>query len=120
MTIQSLLSRYLWTIWQTIHKWYLFHDVGSARDVDLRRRYRKPFAAKKVLMQTLFGCPYTPMVKVQLTTKQGPMKMGPSMQFKTVRRDGKVLCDCYNSDVIQTSGEEAVDLETMFRKVWLR
>lgn len=63
---------------------------------------------------------YTPMVKVSVDRETGEPngKWAPSMQFKIVRRDGKVLCDCYNSDKkeIQTSGEEAVDLETMFKK----
>ncbi len=63
---------------------------------------------------------YTRMVKVSLDpeTQEPNGKWAPSFGFKVVKRDGKVLCDCYDSDKneLVTSGEGAVDLETMFKK----
>ena len=63
---------------------------------------------------------YTRMVKVSLDpeTQEPNGKWAPSFGFKIVKRDGKVQCDCYDSDKneLVTSGEEAVDLETMFKK----
>lgn len=63
---------------------------------------------------------YTPMVKVSVDRETGEPngKWAPQMQFKIVKRDGKVLCDCYDSskNLMTTSGEDAVDLETMFKK----
>jgi len=63
---------------------------------------------------------YTPMVKVSKDSETGEPngKWAPSFQFKIVKRDGKVLCDCYDSSKqeLVTSGEDAVDLESMFKK----
>ena len=63
---------------------------------------------------------YTRMVKVSTDPETGEPngKWAPSFAFKIVKRDGKVLCDCYdnNKEELVTSGEGAVDLETMFKK----
>ena len=63
---------------------------------------------------------YTRMVKVSLDpeTQEPNGKWAPSFGFKIVKRDGKVQCDCYDSDKneLVTSGEDGVDLETMFKK----
>tara|TARA_B100001094_G_C17754552_1_gene587428 strand:- start:138 stop:650 length:513 start_codon:yes stop_codon:yes gene_type:complete len=60
------------------------------------------------------------MVKVSVDpeTQEPNGKWAPSFGFKIVKRDGKVQCDCYNStkEELVTSGEGAVDLETMFKK----
>ena len=60
------------------------------------------------------------MVKVSVDpeTQEPNGKWAPSFGFKIVKRDGKVQCDCYDSDKneLVTSGEDAVDLETMFKK----
>ena len=63
---------------------------------------------------------YTRMVKVSTDPETGEPngKWAPSFAFKIVKRDGKVLCDCYdnNKEELVTSGENAVDLEKMFKK----
>ena len=63
---------------------------------------------------------YHSMVKVSLDSETGEPngKWPPSFAFKIVKRDGKILCDCYDSDKkeLVTDGEGAVDLEQMFKK----
>jgi len=63
---------------------------------------------------------YTPMVKVSLDAETGEPngKWAPSFGFKIVKRDEKVLADCYdsNKNKLETEGESAVNLETMFTK----
>ncbi len=63
---------------------------------------------------------YTHMVKVSLDSETGEPngKWPPSFSFKIVKRDGKILCDCYDSDKkeLVTDGDGAVDLEQMFKK----
>ncbi len=63
---------------------------------------------------------YTPMVKVSVDSETGEPngKWAPSFGFKIVKREGKVLADCYDSNkvLLETSGEDAVDLEKMFTK----
>ena len=63
---------------------------------------------------------YTRMVKVSLDSETGEPngKWAPSFGFKIVKRNGVVLCDCYdsNKNKLETDGEGAVDLETMFKK----
>ena len=63
---------------------------------------------------------YTPMVKVSVDRDTGEPngKWAPQMQFKIVKRDGNVLCDCYDSskNLLVTTGDGAVDLETKFKK----
>jgi hypothetical protein len=60
------------------------------------------------------------MVKVSLDSETGEPngKWPPSFAFKIVKRDGKILCDCYDSNKkeLVTDGEDAVDLEQMFKK----
>ena len=60
------------------------------------------------------------MVKVSLDSETGEPngKWAPTFAFKIVKRDGKVLCDCYDSDKkeLVLEGDNAVDLETMFKK----
>ena len=60
------------------------------------------------------------MVKVSVDDETGEPngKWAPKFQFKIVKRDGKVLADCYDSNKVQleTGGEDAVNLETMFKK----
>jgi len=63
---------------------------------------------------------YTPMVKVSTDPETGEPngKWSPSFGFKVVKRDGKVMCDCYdaNKTALVTDGDEAVNLEQMFKK----
>jgi len=63
---------------------------------------------------------YTNMVKVSTDPETGEPngKWAPSFGFKIVKRDGKVQCDCYdsNKNELVTTGDEAVDLEKMFKK----
>ena len=63
---------------------------------------------------------YNSMIKVSKDSETGEPngKWSPKFAFKIVKRDDKVLCDCFDSDKkeIVTSGEDAVDLETMFKK----
>tara|TARA_Y100000389_G_scaffold24317_1_gene20983 strand:+ start:9556 stop:10425 length:870 start_codon:yes stop_codon:yes gene_type:complete len=63
---------------------------------------------------------YTHMVKVSLDSDTGEPngKWPPSFAFKIVKRDGKILCDCYDSDKneLVTEGDDAVNLEQMFKK----
>ena len=60
------------------------------------------------------------MVKVSLDSETGEPngKWPPSFAFKIVKRDGKILCDCYDSDKkeLVTDGEGSIDLEQMFKK----
>jgi len=63
---------------------------------------------------------YTHMVKVSTDPETGEPngKWAPSFGFKVVKRDGKMQCDCYdsNKNELVTEGEGAVDLEQMFKK----
>ena len=63
---------------------------------------------------------YKPMVKVSLDSETGEPdgRWPPKFNFKIIKRDGKVLCDCYDSNKNQltTDGDGAIDLETMFKK----
>ena len=63
---------------------------------------------------------YTPMVKVSTDPETGEPngKWAPSFAFKIVKREGKVLCDVYDSEKkkLETSGDDAIDLEQMFKK----
>jgi hypothetical protein len=63
---------------------------------------------------------YTPMVKISKDSETGEPtgKWAPKFNFKIVKRNNKVLCDVYDTDkqAMNTSGEDAVDLETMFKK----
>ena len=63
---------------------------------------------------------YTPMIKVSRDAETGEPngKWAPSFGFKIVKRDGKVQCDCYDSEknILVVDGAEAVDLESMFKK----
>ena len=75
---------------------------------------------KKGDMEEKVADNYTRMVKVSVDpeTQEPNGKWAPSFGFKIVKRDGKVQCDCYNStkEELVTSGDGAVDLETMFKK----
>tara|TARA_B100001093_G_scaffold173743_1_gene166593 strand:+ start:586 stop:1497 length:912 start_codon:yes stop_codon:yes gene_type:complete len=63
---------------------------------------------------------YTPMVKVSRDSETGEPngKWADSFGFKIVKRDGKVQCDCYDSEknILTVDGDDAVDLEGMFKK----
>ena len=66
---------------------------------------------------------YKPMVKVSLDPETGEPngRWAPQFQFKIVKRDGEVLCKCFDKSdssktPLTTSGEGAVNLETMFKK----
>jgi len=63
---------------------------------------------------------YTNMVKVSTDPETGEPngKWAPKFNFKVVKRDGKMQCDCYdsNKNELVTEGEEAVNLEQMFKK----
>ena len=66
---------------------------------------------------------YKPMVKVSVDSETGEPngKWAPQFQFKIVKRDGEILCKCYSKNDLSkapliTSGENSVDLETMFKK----
>ena len=63
---------------------------------------------------------YTTMVKVSTDAETGEPngKWAPSFGFKIVKRDGKVMCDCYDASKspMVTDGDEAVNLEQMFKK----
>ena len=63
---------------------------------------------------------YTPMVKVSRDSETGEPngKWADSFGFKIVKREGKVQCDCYDSEknVLTVDGDDSVDLEGMFKK----
>lgn len=63
---------------------------------------------------------YTPMVKVSTDSETGEPngKWPPSFSYKIMKRDGKVMCDCYdsNKNVLVTEGDDAINLENMFKK----
>ena len=63
---------------------------------------------------------YKSMVKLSIDSETGEPdgKWPPKFNFKIVKRDGKVLCDCYDSDKkpLTTDGDGAVNLEEMFKK----
>lgn len=63
---------------------------------------------------------YSPMVRVSIDSETGEpnTKWAPKFQFKIVKRDGKVLADCYdsNKNKLDTDSEDQVNLEKMFSK----
>ena len=63
---------------------------------------------------------YNPMVKVSVDAETGEPngKWAPTFGFKIVKRDGKVQCDCYDSDKnkLELTGDNSVDLASMFKK----
>uniref|UniRef100_A0A6C0CE70 Uncharacterized protein n=1 Tax=viral metagenome TaxID=1070528 RepID=A0A6C0CE70_9ZZZZ len=75
---------------------------------------------KKSLSEDIAKELYNSMVKVSLDSETGEPngKWAPTFAFKIVKRDGKVLCDCYDSDKkeLVLEGDGSVDLETMFKK----
>ena len=75
---------------------------------------------KKSLSEDIAKELYNSMVKVSLDSETGEPngKWAPTFAFKIVKRDGKVLCDCYDSDKkeLVLEGDGAVDLESMFKK----
>jgi hypothetical protein len=75
---------------------------------------------KKSLSEDIAKELYTPMVKVSVDSETGEAngKWPPTFAFKIVKREGKVLCDCYDSDKkeLQLKGENSVSLDTMFKK----
>ena len=75
---------------------------------------------KKSLSEDIAKELYNDMVKVSVDSETGEPngKWAPTFGFKIVKRDGKVLCDCYDSDKNELilSGTDAVDLESMFKK----
>jgi len=100
-----------------------FHDMLSAMDDKILSdgvNNCLEWFKKKSLDISVARELYTPMVKISKDPDTGEPngKWAPSFQFKIVKRDGKVMCDCYDSDKkeIITSGEDAVDLESMFKK----
>ena len=75
---------------------------------------------KKSLSEDIAKELYNSMVKVSLDSETGEPngKWAPTFAFKIVKRDNKVLCDCYDSDKKELilEGDGSVDLETMFKK----
>ena len=75
---------------------------------------------KKSLSEDIAKELYNDMVKVSVDSETGEPngKWAPTFAFKIVKREGKVLCDCYDSDKNELilSGTDAVDLESMFKK----
>ena len=63
---------------------------------------------------------YNPMVKVSVDAETGEPngKWAPTFGFKIVKRDGRVQCDCYDSDKnkLELTGDNSVDLASMFKK----
>ena len=66
---------------------------------------------------------YTPIVKVPIDRETGEPtdKFPPSMQFKVVKRDGNILCKCFDSDrkeinVSNPEEENYVDLAQLLKK----
>ena len=76
--------------------------------------------SRKSLTEEIAKELYTPMRKVSIDSETGEPngKWAPTFAFKIVKRDGKVQCDCYDSDKneLPLEGQNAVDLSTMFKK----
>ena len=58
---------------------------------------------KKSLTKETIETLYNPMVKVSRDPETGEPngKWAPSFAFKIVKRDGKVLCDCYDNNKVE-------------------
>lgn len=102
-----------------------FHDMLKALDEKIINDgmenslawFKKKNPNKEVVKEL-----YTPMVRVSIDAETGEPtgKWAPQLQFKIIKRDGKVMCDCYDSEKnklnVDGSGDDLVDLETKFTK----
>jgi hypothetical protein len=100
-----------------------FHDMLLSMDKKIMESGIENSLAwfkKKSLSEDIAKELYNSMVKVSLDSETGEPngKWAPTFAFKIVKRDGKVLCDCYDSDKkeLTLEGDGAVDLESMFKK----
>jgi hypothetical protein len=100
-----------------------FHDMLSDMDKKVMESGIENSLAwfkKKTLSEDIAKELYTPMVKVSVDSETGEPngKWAPTFQFKIVKRDGKILCDCYDSEKreLKLEGSESVNLESMFKK----
>ena len=100
-----------------------FHDMLINMDKKIMESGMENSLAwfkKRSLSEDIAKELYNSMVKVSLDSETGEPngKWAPTFAFKIVKRDGKVLCDCYDSDKKELflEGDDAVDLETMFKK----
>ena len=100
-----------------------FHDMLETMDQTIMESGIENSLAwfkKKSLTPEIAKELYTPMVKVSIDSETGEPngKWAPTFAFKIVKRDGKVQCDCYDSDKkeVNLEGENSVDLSTMFKK----
>lgn len=100
-----------------------FHDMLINMDKKIMESGMENSLAwfkKKSLSEDIAKELYNSMVKVSLDSETGEPngKWAPTFAFKIVKRDGKVLCDCYDSDKkeLVLEGDGSVDLETMFKK----
>ena len=100
-----------------------FHDMLEQMDQTIMESGIENSLAwfkKKSLTPEIAKELYTPMVKVSIDSETGEPngKWAPTFAFKIVKRDGKVQCDCYDSDKkeVNLEGENSVDLSTMFKK----
>lgn len=100
-----------------------FHDMLQQMDqsiMDSGIENSLAWFKKKSLTSEVAQELYTPMVKVSVDSETGEPngKWAPTFGFKIVKRDGKVNCDCYDSEKKQLTlqGEGSVDLASMFKK----
>ena len=100
-----------------------FHDMLQSMDESIMNSGVENALAwfkKKTLTPEVAKELYTPMVKVSVDSETGEPngKWAPTFAFKIVKRDGKVQCDCYDSEKnkLELEGDNSVDLETMFKK----
>ena len=100
-----------------------FHDMLQSMDEKVMQsgiENSLSWFKKKTLTKDIAKELYTPMVKVSVDSETGEPngKWAPTFAFKIVKRDGKVLCDCYDADKKELTlvGENAVNLESMFKK----
>ena len=100
-----------------------FHDMLQQMDqkiMDSGIENSLAWFKKKSLTEEIAKELYTPMVKVSIDSETGEPngKWAPTFAFKIVKRDGKVQCDCYDSDKkeVPLTGDDSVDLSTMFKK----
>ena len=100
-----------------------FHDMLQSMDKKIMESGMENSLAwfkKKSLSEDIAKELYNDMIKVSVDSETGEPngKWAPTFAFKIVKRDGKVLCDCYDADKkeLVLEGDDSVDLESMFKK----
>jgi hypothetical protein len=100
-----------------------FHDMLQDMDKNIMASGIENSLAwfkKKSLSDDIAKELYNSMIKVSVDSETGEPngKWAPTFAFKVVKRDGKVQCDCYDSEKkeLVLEGDNAVDLESMFKK----